>query len=274
MDVTSHAESSSKRLDASRTIRCDAFTMNRDQNTASHKETAAIRKTHRLFRPKEALWFLTVLACVLIVFLSPLKNELTHIREINERLDNVGPTAELVFMSGAAFVTALGFPRMLIYPIGGIAFGFFWGLVWSVTALLLGGYIPFCYARWGGRSWIIRKWPRMGRLANYFHERSYRTVVLFRILPMPGFLTNAFLGITHIKHRSFLLGTFLGSIPPGIPATLLGSSIIEEHRITQIVYATSSIILFIVTWFVIPFCLRKHPNIRLLKEALTENDDR
>ncbi len=246
-------------------------TVNRDTSYADHGRGRAPRA--RLFRPKEAFWLATVLVCVLIVFLSPLKDELTHVRDINERLDRMGPTAELVFIVGAVIITALGFPRMLVYPVGGIAFGFFWGLIWSVTALLFGGYIPFCYARWGGRSWIVRKWPRMGRLADYFHERSYRTVVLFRILPMPGFLTNAFLGITRIKHQAFLLGTVLGSIPPGIPATLLGSSMIEEHRFTQMAYATSSVVLFILLWFVIPVCLRKHPNIRLLKEALAENDD-
>ncbi len=244
-----------------------------DDATTPNVSAEHRKSTPRLFRPKEALWLVTVLICVLIVFLSPLKDELTRVREINERLDQMGPIAELVFIGGAILVTSLGMPRMLIYPIGGIAFGFFWGLVWSVTALLFGGYIPFCYARWGGRSWIIRKWPKMGRLADYFHERSYRTVILFRILPMPGFLTNAFLGITRIKHRSFLLGTLLGSIPPGIPATLLGTSMIVENRATQIAYAVSSVFLFIIIWFVIPFRLRRHPNLRLLKAALAESGD-
>lgn len=246
--------------------------MKQEEHTAS-KNNGDLRALIHFFGPKEAFWLTTVLVCALIVLLSPLRDELTRVREINDRLDQMGPAAELVFIAGSIVVTALGFPRMLIYPIGGIAFGFFWGLTWSVIALLFGGYIPFCYARWGGRTWIIRRWPRMGRLADYFHERSYRTVILFRILPMPGFLTNAFLGITHIKHRAFLLGTLLGSIPPGIPAALLGGSMIEDDRATQIAYVASSVVLFIVLWFIIPFCLRKHPNFRLLKEALQEPDN-
>ncbi len=250
----------------------DPMMMKQEVHTASNNN-GNVKALIRFFGPKEAFWLATVLICALIVLLSPLKDELTRVREINERLDQMGPTPELAFIAGSILVTALGFPRMLIYPIGGIAFGFFWGLTWSVVALLFGGYIPFCYARWGGRSWIIRRWPRMGRLADYFHERSYRTVILFRILPMPGFLTNAFLGITHIKHRAFLLGTLLGTIPPGIPAALLGGSMIEDDRATQIAYVTSSVALFIVLWFVIPFCLRKHPNFRRLKEALHESDN-
>ncbi len=217
---------------------------------------------------KEALWLLTLLACVLLVYFSPAKEQLKHVREIHELLDQAGPKAELTFIAGSIIITALGFPRMLVYPIGGLAFGFFWGMVWSVTALLFGGYIPFCYARWGGRSWITRHWPRMGRVADYFYERSYKSVILMRILPMPGFLTNAFLGITRIKHRSFLLGTILGSIPPGIPAALLGSSLIEETPAVRTAYVTSSIILFGLLWFVVPFALRKHPNVRAIKEAL------
>ena len=230
--------------------------------------------THRphWFRLKEASWLVTVVVCLLIVYFSPLGEQLTRVREIHDTLDQMGAEAVLVFIAGATLITALGFPRMLVYPIGGMAFGFFEGLLWSLVALLLGGYIPFCYARWDGRSLILRRWPRMRRVADYFHDRSYRTVILFRILPMPGFLTNAFLGITRIKHVSFLIGTALGSIPPGIPATLLGSTLIEERPTARLLYLISSVTLFFILWFVIPFSLRKHPNIRLLKAALAETD--
>ncbi len=226
----------------------------------------------RLFRVREAIWLTTLALTVVIVYFSPLKSELQRVREIQGMLDELGPGAELGFIFGSTLITALGFPRMLVYPIGGLAFGFWPGLTLSVIGLLGGGYLPFCYARWGGRRWITRQWPRMARLADYFHERSYRTVVLFRILPMPGFLTNAFLGITRIKHRSFLLGTVLGSIPPGIPAVLLGSGMVQEDPTTRAAYVTSSLAMFIILWFVIPFVLRKHPNIRLLKAALQDPD--
>jgi uncharacterized membrane protein YdjX (TVP38/TMEM64 family) len=226
----------------------------------------------RVLRVRETVWLFTLLVCVGIVYFSPLRNELPHVREVNDALDRVGPGAELTFIAGAALITALGFPRMLVYPAGGIAFGFLGGLAWSVVALLIGGYLPFCYARWSGRSWMVQRWPRMGRLADYFGERGYKTVILFRILPMPGFLTNAFLGITRIGHGAFLLGTLIGSIPAGIPATLLASGVLEEQRAMQIIHTTGSILLFLVLWFVIPFHLRKHPNIQLLREALAEPD--
>lgn len=230
----------------------------------------ASRKTAHALRAvgvKEALWLSTLLLAVFIVYLSPVKEELGHVRKVHQDIEALGPVAELSFLLGAVLITALGFPRMLVFPVAGLAFGFPVGLALSIIALLGGGYLPFCYARWGGRGWITRQWPRMARLADYFQERTYKTVVLFRILPMPGFLTNAFLGITHIKHRSFILGTALGSIPPGIPATLLGSSLIEEGPVAHL-YAGGSMILFVALWFVIPFSLRHHPNIRLLKEVL------
>lgn len=220
------------------------------------------------FHWREGIWLATLLSCVLLVYFSPIREQLTRAREIHELLDQAGPKAELAFMAGAIVITALGFPRMLVYPIGGLAFGFLWGMTWSVIALLFGGYIPFCYARWGGRGWITRRWPKMGRVADYFHERSYKTVILLRVLPMPGFLTNAFLGITRIKHSSFLLGTVLGSIPPGIPAALLGSSLIEETPFVRGTYVVLSVILFSLMWFVLPFMLRKHPSIRQFAEAL------
>lgn len=240
-----------------------------DQNKIA---STAPPRTNR-FRLREVIWLSTVLICAAIVYFSPLGEKLTEIRDIHEFLEDKGSTAVLVFVAGASLITAIGFPRMLIYPVGGLAFGFLWGLIWSVVALLFGGYIPFCYARWGGRGWILRRWPKMGRLADYFHERSYRTVVLMRILPMPGFLTNALLGITRIKHRSYLLGTLLGSIPPGIPAALLGGSVVEENPTTQFLYVTGSIVLFALLWFVIPFCLRNHPSLKKFKDILRAGED-
>ena len=224
----------------------------------------------RRLNVKEVVWLLTLVVCILLVYFSPIGDQLKRVREIQQALDEAGPVAELVFVLGATLVTSLGFPRMLIYPIGGLAFGFLPGLFWSVIALLFGGYIPFCYARWGGRAMIIRRWPKMGRLADYFHDRSYRTVVLMRVLPMPGFLTNALLGVTRIRHRSYLLGTAIGSIPPGIPAALLGSSMIADDPTIRAASVISSVVLFAILWFVIPFTLRKHPNLKLLKSALQE----
>ncbi len=222
-------------------------------------------------RAREALWLTTLAVCLGVVFFSPLRHELARVREWQIALDQMGPRAELVFIVAAALITALGFPRMVVYPIGGMAFGFWWGLTWSVVALLIGGYLPFLYARWGGRSFFLRHWPRLDGMAAYFRNRSYRTVVLLRILPMPGFITNALLGITHIKHRSFLLGTLLGSIPPGIPAALLGHSMLEEAGTAQATYVASSIVLFFILWVVIPFILRKHPNVALIRAALTRS---
>lgn len=232
-----------------------------------HADTADPANSRRL-NVKEVVWLFTLVICILLVYFSPIGEQLKRVREVHQALEEAGPIAELVFVLGATLVTSLGFPRMLIYPIGGLAFGFLPGLFWSVTALLFGGYLPFCYARWGGRAMIVRRWPKMDRLADYFHDRSYRTVVLMRVLPMPGFLTNALLGITRIRHRSFLLGTALGSIPPGIPAALLGSSMIEDDPTIRAASVICSVVLFAILWFVIPFALRKHPNLKLLKSAL------
>jgi len=226
----------------------------------------------RLARPtlagREWFWVITLVIGATVVLFSPLREYLKQIHDVQSALDQMGAAPEAIFVLGAILITALGFPRMLVYPIGGLMFGFWQGLTLSVVALLAGGYLPFCYARWGGRGFIIRTWPKMAQLADYFHDRSYRTVVLLRITPMPGFLTNAFLGITGIKHRSFLLGTLLGSIPPGIPATLLASGLADSNPVVQWFSAIGATILFAILWFVLPFYLRNHPNMAELLAVL------
>lgn len=244
--------------------------MNENMKTIIN-ESAEQSVPHPAFRVREAMVILVLAVCLAFAYFSPLAEHLTHLREVNDYLAGLGSMAVLVFIGGATILVAIGIPRMAMYPIAGIAFGFWGGLVWTTIAVIVGGYAVFCYARWGGRTYIVGKWPRMARVARYFGDRSFRTVALLRLLPAPGFLTNLFLGITHIRHRSFLLGTAIGSVPPAIPATLLGSSAVQVDRNTQILHISLALAALILLWSVVSVYVRNSPHIRRIREGLAED---
>lgn len=241
-----------------------------DANYVPIQEAGDEKAPRAVFSIREASWLIVLAACLAIVYFSPLGEHLKHVREINDLLEGFGAMAVLIFIAACAVVIGVGFPRMLLYPIGGVAFGFWGGLIWTNVGVLIGGYGVFCYARWGGRNFIVRKWPRMGRVADFFGERSFKTVALLRLLPAPGFLTNVFLGITHIKHRSFLLGTAIGSIPPAIPATLIGSSVVQDDRQAQVLHITLAVIALIALWTFFSYYMRRSPKFRQLRESLAD----
>ncbi len=173
----------------------------------------------------KALLLFVFAVCALLVLSSPeLREYFSNIGRLRDRLQEFGTAAPLLFVLMAAALVGLGMPRLLICPVGGLMFGFWWGLVLSLLGTVVGSYAVFVFVRWGGREMVLRKWPKLRRATAIFERRGFVPVFLARLLPAGGLLINAMLALTPTRHFSFLVGTFLGFLPEAIPATLLGAS--------------------------------------------------
>jgi len=197
---------------------------------------------------KEWVWLGITIAGLLIVFLSPLREHLTHVQELNADIRNFGHFGPLIFILMTAVLTAIGFPRMLMYPLGGMAFGFSWGMTWSLLGALLGAYLTFCYARWAGSGYVLKRWRGLSKINDVVKDKGILTIALLRQLPGPGFLTNLFLGLSSVSHWAFIFGTAIGSLPAAVPATLIGSSIIQPTSHSRMWYIGAAVICMILLW--------------------------
>ncbi len=164
-----------------------------------------------------------IIAVIVVVSMTPLRGLLRQVNTIQERLDGLGPAAPIVFTAAVALFVALGVPRLLFCPIGGVAFGFWQGLLWAQIGTVAGSYATFLFVRWGGREFVLRKWPRARGYAERFKARGALSVLLMRQIPVSSFLISSVLGLTHVSHAAFLAGTAAGVMPEAIPATLLGA---------------------------------------------------
>ncbi|MBN2108138.1 MAG: hypothetical protein JW832_12005, partial [Deltaproteobacteria bacterium] len=70
----------------------------------------------------------------MIFFLPQFREQFGRIHEISEYLRSFGWAAPLVFIFAVAGLVAVGVPRLLLCPIGGMAFGFWQGLLWVQLA--------------------------------------------------------------------------------------------------------------------------------------------
>lgn len=170
-----------------------------------------------------------LLGCGLLVYFTPLKEWLNQGQLIVAQLSALGYWAPLAYVVSGAVLAAVGVPRMLICSLGGLAFGFIWGLAWSHLATLLGSYATFLFVRWGGKDWSLDHYPRLRGFAGQIHQRGILAVLLIRQLPMTGFYNNLLLGLTPVSHRDFWIGSFLGFLPMGVTATLLGAGLIQAN---------------------------------------------
>ena len=137
--------------------------------------------------------------------------------------------AEVVYVLLVIGLVAIGAPRLIFYVLGGLAFGFWLGLALAQVGAVIGSWLTFCAVRSGGRGWLQRRFGGHRFVGRAFHVRSsVKAVVMIRQLPLTSVMINGGLALSQVSARAFLLGTFIGYLPQGLIAALIGSGIVDE----------------------------------------------
>jgi uncharacterized membrane protein YdjX (TVP38/TMEM64 family) len=199
-------------------------------------------------------------ALLAIGYFSPLHQHLSHAGKINEQIRSFGPLAPLVLMLGISVLVAVGFPRLALCGIAGMALGFWSGLFWAQLGTLLGNYATFILARAGGREWAQRFLFRRGRLNATVQQRGVLGVFLARQVPLPGLVINLGCALLPIRHSDFLLGTIVGQLPLAIPCTLIGAGFLQPSFKKGITLIGLAIVASVLAWFCLRYALRRLGN--------------
>ncbi len=180
------------------------------------------------FAWKPLIMLVLVAAAFAIVYFTPTHRYFSNVQGVKYWLLSLGWVGPAVWMGIVFALVSAGMPRLLFCPVGGLAFGFWHGLLWTQLATLAGYYALFLFVRWGGQDFILRHWPRVKRLKEHFHGHSAALLVFaVRQLPISGLVINFLLGLSPIRHRHFLLGTAFGILPEAIPFTLVASGVFK-----------------------------------------------
>lgn len=168
-----------------------------------------------------------ILSLGVVFYFTPLKSWLTEGLILKAELASYGLAAPLIFTSAGAVLMAIGAPRLILCSLGGLAFGFAWGLVWSQLATVLGSYVTLLLIRRFRIGYGLKKVRQFERLTRQIKFNGVLAVVLIRQLPLNGFYNNVLLGMTDVGHLDFLIGSFIGFLPMGITACLIGAGLLQ-----------------------------------------------
>jgi uncharacterized membrane protein YdjX (TVP38/TMEM64 family) len=211
-----------------------------------------------------------VAAAFALVYFTPARKYLGNIQTVKFWLLSLGWVGPAVWMGVVFALVAAGMPRLLFCPVGGLAFGFWYGLLWTQVATLLGYYALFLFVRWGGQDFVLRHWPRVGRLRKHFHGHSAALLVFgVRQLPISGLIINFLLGLSPIRHGHFLLGTAFGILPEAIPFTLVASGVFKLSGKNTPLYIAAAVGIFLLVFAVLWYFSR---HIKLLAELRHETE--
>ena len=140
-----------------------------------------------------------------------------------------GIKAELYFVLISAFLIMVGTPRLLFFGLAGFAFGFSEGLLWSMCGSLIGSFLCFQIARWGGRDWLSERFGQRRFFNRIVHAKpTIASVAFLRMLPVSNLILNVGLALSHVGNRAFLLGSVIGFLPQGVVALIIGSGLADD----------------------------------------------
>ena len=195
-------------------------------------------------------------AAMLLVHLTPIRSFLADTDRVRASLKHLGLFLYPGIILAVAVLIAASVPRLAFCVLGGMIFGFWRGLLLVQAGTLLAHYGVFLFIRWGGRDFVLRRWPSLHKWANLIHDHGIVGVILIRQAPAHAMLTNTVLGLSNVKHRDFLIGTAIGLFPEAIPATLVGAGLVKSslsHSATYLVLATATLALI---WIAFGYALR------------------
>lgn len=211
---------------------------------------------------KEIIFIIILVIVILALHLSPLGQYREYILAFCERIKSYGALAPLLFTVSVAVLVTIGIPRLLLCTIGGMLFGFYQGLLYSVAGTIIGCYTIFSVVRGFGRAYIVTRYPKLDRFTKLIERGGIPAVILARQIPIHGMVVNLMLGLSPVKRRDFLIGTTIGLLPQAIPFTLIGKGVKQESIETSIAYIVAAVIILAFLWLVFKIWTEKKRDCR------------
>ncbi len=177
--------------------------------------------------------FLAFLAAVIVtVRVTNASRYLDH-KTLEAAIASWGALAPLIYMAIYAIAPSLFLPGLPITVAGGILFGPFWGVVYTIIGSTMGACVAFLVSRYLARDWVEQrlKSPRWQRLDQAVERHGWRVVAFTRLIPLfPFNLLNYAFGLTKIRFGHYAITTFFAMLPACIAFIVFSSSLLDLLR--------------------------------------------
>lgn len=188
-------------------------------------------KDRKKLLPKIIFFVLFVVGIFLLFRFTPLSLSDFTPTNVKNYILNYGVWAPIVFiviyaLRGAIVVLPVGVMSLA----GGLAFGKWFGTLYILIGATIGACLSFLIARYLGRSFIenlgILKKARLKSFDEGTEKHGFRIILFIRLIPLFQYdAVNFGAGLSKMKLRDYVLGSFIGMVPGGFINAMLGSSL-------------------------------------------------
>lgn len=216
------------RLKLKRTLRQRIIAPITRERTFTGQETEGAGKKRKGLMQR--IMLLGVIATVILAFRLTGATRYLDQETLRQWIEGYGGLAPFVYMLIYAVAPSLLLPGLPITIAGGVLFGPFWGVVYTITGATIGACIAFLVARYIARDWVAGKLrsPRWRRLDEGVEKHGWKVVAFTRLIPLfPFNLLNYAFGLTRIKFLHYAVATFFCMLPACVAFIVFSSSLLD-----------------------------------------------
>ena len=177
---------------------------------------------------------------------------------LRDWLQRQGAYAPLIYMLVlAAAVVISPIPSIPLDIAAGLAFGLFWGTVYTLVGAEIGALVAFGLARRFGRPWLAKHLQpsTLEQIDRLSSQLGARGLFLTRLLPVFNFdWVNYAAGLTRMPVRSFAVATLAGMVLPVIGIVAVGDALVSHPGRAALIF--SGLLLLVIVpllwWVIVP----------------------
>ncbi|RSK27570.1 TVP38/TMEM64 family protein [Bacillus sp. HMF5848] len=149
---------------------------------------------------------------------------------IREWILSFGVFAPVIFILIYSIRPLILFPASILSLAAGLAFGAFWGTIYTIVGATAGAILAFFLARVLGSKFVKGRWKGKGKaIETQLEKNGFLYVLLLRFIPLFNFDMISYIsGLSKVRFTHFLVATVIGMIPATFAYNFLGSSLLAS----------------------------------------------
>jgi len=151
--------------------------------------------------------------------------------DLRSRMLQFGAWAPVVYIAVYTIRPLIFFPATVLCLAGGLAFGPYWGTVYTMIGFMGDAVLAYGLGRYFGHRFVRRTDSRIRQWSDRLVRRTFPTIATLRLIPIIPFdIVSYAAGMAKVRFLPYAVGTLIGTLPVTVAYSFLGSSFTEDWR--------------------------------------------
>jgi len=202
------------------------------------------------FSPRSLLSLLSLVIVIGTLIWLSFNVDVPEPEVLRNMIQSYGWAGWLIFIGITALIAITPIPVTIPALVAGSLYGIIAGSLFSFTGVLIGSWLGYWLARLTGQELTFKLLGRHGiTVKKYLSNAGFLAMCTARLMPgLPYWPVNYGAGALGVNQYTFLLATFIASIPGQISLVALGAFAANQSLFNGVILVSAWIIVLVSTW--------------------------